>query len=50
MEKKIKMREQSVAAFKRDNLCVCVCVCVCERVKKNKRDFSLVVRHTHELL
>ena len=48
--KKIKRREQSVAAFKRDNLCVCVCVCVCERVKKNKRDFSLVVRHTHELL
>ena len=27
-----------------------VCVCVCVKVKKNKKDFSLAVRHTQELL
>ena len=42
MEKKIKKREQSVAAFERDKLCV--------TAKKNKRDFSLAMRHTQELL
>ena len=29
---------------------ISVCVCVCVRAKKNKRDFSLAVRHTQELL
>ena len=29
---------------------ISVCMCVCVKAKKNKRDFSLVVRHTQELL
>ena len=29
---------------------ISVCVCVCVKIKKNKRDFSLTVRHTQELL
>ena len=32
------------------SVCVCVCVCVCVKIKKNKRDFSLTMRHTQELL
>ena len=42
--------ESKVLLPLKEIICVCVCVCVCVKAKKNKRDFSLAVRHTQELL
>ena len=42
--------ESKVSLPLKEIISVCVCVCVCVKAKKNKRDFSLTMKHTQELL
>ena len=47
----MKNREKGLPPL-REIISVCVCVCVCERerAKKNKRDFSLAMRHSQKII
>ena len=49
----LKNREKGLPPLREIiSVCVCVCVCVCvrERAKKNKRDFSLAMRHSQKII